>query len=794
MKQQPYPGRNGKSAILWILSHLSRCLILIFVLGSLCLADEIQFNRDVRPILASHCFACHGPDAATREADLRLDLEREAKAKRDPQIIVARNPSASALLMRVHSTDDDVVMPPVEYEKPLSAAQKQILTRWIEQGAPWDDHWSYVKPQKFKPPEVDRQWVHNALDHFIVERIEQLRGKLRPSPIADRATLIRRLSFDLRGTPPSVSEVNAFVESGDYEAVVDAMLASSQFGERMGMYWLDLVRYADTGGYHSDVPVPITPYRDYVIKSFNDNLPFDQFTREQLAGDLLPDPTQQQIIATGYNRLNKTTEEGGAQPGEYLTKSAADRVRTTSGTWLGLTLGCCECHDHKYDPFTTKDFYSFVACFADIDEKGVYSGRREPEIKVASAPQARQLEKLSAEIVRLELQMKGVLPIETLQQRIKELQQQQAAIEKQFVRTMITRSVSPAEIRILPRGDWLDLSGPVVQAAVPEFFQPPPTAESKPVSRLDLANWITDESNPLTSRVFVNRLWKLFFGRGLSARLDDLGVQGDWPTHPELLDYLAIGFMESGWNVKQTVKLIVMSRTYQQQSLVRPADRMLDPTNQWFARQSRWRLEAEFIRDNVLTVSGLLDKTIGGPSVFPYQPAGYWQYLNFPTRVWKADTGTNQYRRGLYTHWQRTFVHPAMLSLDAPTREECTASRSISNTPAAALTLLNDPTFLEAARALAALVIQQGGETDREQIHWLFKRALSRDVSKSEREAIESLLEESRFHFQSNPQAAQQLQTNGQLVLAPSLDLNEVSAWTMVCRVVLNLNETITRN
>jgi len=462
---------------------------------------------------------------------------------------------------------------------------------------------------------------------------------------------------------------------------------------------------------------------------------------------------------------------------------------------LGLTLGCCECHDHKYDPFTTKDFYSFVACFADIEEKGVYGGqKREPEIKVASAPQARQLEKLAAEIASIELRIQQESPNEPLQQRIKELQLQQSAIEKQFVRTMITRSVSPAEIRILPRGDWLDHSGPVVQAAVPEFFQPRQAAGQEPFSRLDLANWITDETNPLTSRVFVNRLWKLFFGRGLSASLDDLGVQGKWPIHPELLDYLAVRFMESGWNVKQAVKLIVMSRTYQQQSFVRPADKNMDPTNEFFARQSRWRLEAEFIRDNVLTVSGLLDKTIGGPSIFPYQPAGYWQYLNFPTRVWKADTGTSQYRRGLYIHWQRTFVHPAMLSLDAPTREECTASRSISNTPAAALTLLNDPTFLEAARALAVLVIEQGGETDREQIQWLFKRVLSRVDSKAEREAVKLLLEESRAYFQKNSQAAQQLQTNGQLKLAKSVDLNEASAWTMICRVVLNLNETITRN
>ena len=780
---------------------LSRCknsmlvCSLLFFAKLNALADEVQFNRDIRPILANHCFACHGPDAAQRQAELRLDLESAAKADRDPQVIVAHNTKSSELVNRINTEDHDLVMPPVEFDRPLSAKQKMLLTQWIEQGAVWEDHWAFVPPTRPPLPTVKQEWANNVVDQFVVARLQQLNSALRPSPIASRATLIRRLSFDLRGLPPTREEVMGFVTSGDFESVVDTMLASEQFGERLGMYWLDLVRYADSGGYHSDVPIHISPYRDYVIQAFNENMPFDQFTREQLAGDLLRQPTQRQIIATGYNRLNKTTEEGGAQPGEYLTKYAADRVRTTAGTWLGLTLGCCECHDHKYDPFTTRDFYRFVACFADIEEKGVYGGsNRNPEIKVATAPQAKQLSELEKQLTLLQLQLTDVTQAAAAQKKIDANKAKQAAIEKQFVRTMITRSVEPKVIRILPRGDWLNSSGTVVTSGVPEHFVQETNIREQRFTRLDLANWIVAKENPLTSRVFVNRLWKMFFGRGLSSRLDDLGIQGEWPTHPALLDYLSVQFVDSDWNVKQIIKLIVMSRTYQQSSRLRPIDISADPTNLYFARQSRWRLEAEFIRDNVLSVSGLLDSTIGGPSVFPYQPAGYWRYLNFPTRTWKSDSGTSQYRRGLYTHWQRTLVHPAMLSLDAPTREECTATRSISNTPAAALTLLNDPTFVEAARALAAGVVQMGGESENDRIRWLFLQVLSRPDTQQERRAVAQMLQTARDHYTNDPLAAAQLQTNGFFKLAATANVIEVSAWTMACRVVLNLSETITRN
>ncbi|MEC9094986.1 MAG: DUF1549 and DUF1553 domain-containing protein, partial [Planctomycetota bacterium] len=524
-----------------------------------------------------------------------------------------------------------------------------------------------------------------------------------------------------------------------------------------------------------------------VIKSFNDNLPFDQFTIEQLAGDLLPEPTEWQMIATGYNRLNKTTEEGGAQPGEYIVKYAADRIRTTSGAWLGITLGCAECHDHKYDPFTSKDFYSFGAFFSDIQEVGQYrGGNREPEIRVATLPQRRELIQLEAEILKARAQQDQI--------KIEKLTNAKVAIENQFVKTMITKSVSPKEIRILPRGDWLNKTGAVVVPEVPASLRHQTLENDRRLTRLDLANWIVDDENPLTSRVFINRVWKLLFGRGISPRLDDFGVQGEPPTHPELLDFLANRFVESDWDIKGMIKYIVMSHTYQQSSLVSDKAARVDPENELFARQLRWRLDAEFIRDTALSTSGLLDRTIGGPSVFPYQPAGYWQYLNFPTRSWKADNGRQQYRRGLYVHWQRTFVHPSMLAFDAPTREECVAQRSVSNTPAAALTLLNDPSFVEAARALGQKVLQEGGATDLERIHWLFQTVLSRQATAAEIIKVTELLEQLKAQYTMDPKSAAQLQNVGQFKLAIGVDIAQASAWAMLGRALLNVNEAIYRN
>ena len=765
----------------------------LIVPGSVWAGEKaISFNRDVLPILANHCFACHGPDAEQRQADLRLDLEAAAKADRDGSFVIhGTRPSDSLLLTRIQEEDAELQMPPPQFQKPLTDQQKATLRQWIKEGANWDSHWAFKTLRKPDVPKITEGQLSNDIDRFLVAQLMQSGIEITQSEAADKVTLIRRLSFDLRGIPPTLEEVTAFVSQGQsYESMVEAFLASSSYGERMTQFWLDLVRYADSGGYHSDVTVHISPYRDYVIQSFNSNMPFDQFTIEQLAGDLLDEPTQWQIIATGYNRLNKTTEEGGAQPGEYIVKYAADRIRTTSGAWLGITLGCAECHDHKYDPFTARDFYSFGAFFADIQEVGQYTGgRREPEIHVPTLPQR-------AELARLDAELKQATESGEVG-KIESLTKAKAEIEKQFVRTMITKSVAPKEIRILPRGDWLNKTGVVVTPAYPTALSHlgSPSQESMDrLDRLDLARWIVAKDNPLTSRVFVNRIWKMLFGRGISPRLDDFGAQGEAPTHPKLLDYLAVRFIDSGWDVKGLIKFIVSSHAYQQSSLVTEQAASLDPENVYFARQLRWRLDAEFIRDTALFTSGLLDKTVGGPSAFPYQPAGYWQYLNFPTRSWKADRGSQQYRRGLYTHWQRTFVHPSMLAFDAPTREECTAQRSVSNTPSAALALLNDPTYVEAARALAQRVLKEGGDTDVERINWLFMTVLSRYPTAADLPQVAELLAQCKTQYTMDLKSATELQEVGDFQLEAGIDISEASAWAMVSRVLLNVNEAIFRN
>ncbi|MEX2187427.1 MAG: PSD1 and planctomycete cytochrome C domain-containing protein, partial [Pirellulales bacterium] len=786
----------------------------------------IEFNRDIRPILSENCFACHGPDPAKRESGLRFDVEDDSKRELDSgdRAIVPGDPQASALLARVTSDDEDVRMPPLETEKRLTEQQIDLLRRWIADGAPWQGHWAYQPIRRPPLAEVSLAEVPpgeeplGAIDTYILARLE--REKLEPSPTADRVTLLRRLSFDLVGLPPTPAEVDAFVadESPDaVERAIDRLLAAPQYGEHMAVYWLDLVRYADSCGYHSDNDQPISPYRDYVIAAFNANMPFDQFTREQLAGDLLPSATLAQRVATGYNRLNKTTEEGGAQAAEYIEKYAADRVRTTAGVWLAQTLGCAECHDHKYDPISTRDFYSFAAFFADVKETGTYlGGRREPEIPVPTPIEQQRLDDLQAQIAAIDGRLESATPDDlktngetaaSLKQRRNRLAAERTKIEKQLNRTMVTVSVPPREMRVLPRGNWQDRSGPVVSSALPEslakFALPNtsslPPRESDRLSRLDLANWIVAADNPLPARVLANRLWKMFHGVGLSKRLDDFGVQGEWPTHPKLLDCLAAELLDSHWDVKHVVRKIVSSRTYRQSSV--PTQQMLerDPLNRLVARQGRWRLEAEVVRDNALAVSGLLSFRIGGRSVKPYQPAGYWQHLNFPQRTWKADVGENQYRRGLYTHWQRTYLHPSLLALDATPREECTAERPTSNTPKAALALLNDPTYVEAARALAVRVLRETADndaatTDSNRIRYVWREVLSRRPTDAETQVVQHLLADHAAYFRANPAAAAKLIATGQSAAPADLPPTDLAAWTSVARTLLNLQEATTRN
>lgn len=1008
------------------LMHLIMFGLLLTMALQTTAAERLSFDRDIRPILSDKCFACHGPDPAQRQAELRLDTKGGAfSAPSGYPIIVPGEPENSELVARITHADIEQRMPPQSSNRQPTQEQIDTLIQWIAEGAEWEEHWVYNLPERFEPPTVkNSDWVRNPIDRFILGRLEA--EGLEPSQSADKRMLIRRLNFDLTGLLPKPAEVEQFLrdERPDaYEALVNSLLSKPQYGERMAIYWLDLVRYADTSGYHSDESVSVWPYRDYVIRAFNDNMPFNQFTLENLAGDLLPNPTREQKVASGYNRLNQTTAEGGAQAKEYLAIYAADRVRTTASVWLGATLGCAQCHDHKFDPYTAKDFYSFAAFFADVEGPGVYGGGSKwaPVVTLPTPAQQTALQEIEDELAKLrqvfeasspaleavqarwEAEILSLLPstepadfawiddaqnnggrtdgvwefvgkneapvfskrlsrrqtakpaqtlqhsfrganrkftlaegdklfayvwidpaappetlmlqwndgnwehrafwgedkisfggigkdtpahkpmgalpaagewvrlevepadvglepgsvlngiafvqhggttywdvagiattrgseekhthtepiikaiqvdafVRTTSQRkqiaaeyrriapaldgirneLAALEKQKTAIEAEIPYSLTTASAQPRTTRVLPRGNWMDDSGEIVEPAIPAFLGNLKMKNRRP-TRLELANWVVSKDNPLTARAFVNRLWALFFGTGLSRVLDDLGAQGEPPVHPELLDWLALEFMESGWNVKHIVKHIVTSNTYRQSSKPTEVLREQDAYNRLLARQSRWRLDAEVVRDTALQLSGILVPKIGGPSVRPYQPKGYYSNLNFPKRTYVHDTGESQYRRGLYTHWQRTFLHPSLMAFDAPSRQECTAERATSNTPMQALTLLNDPTYVEAARVFAARIISEGGETPTERVNWAYQWALSRLPQPKELEIMTALYEKHQAEFTADLEAAEVLTTTGEAPMTQGIEPDELAAWTSVARVILNLHETITR-
>jgi hypothetical protein len=808
---------------------------------------SLEFNRDIRPILADHCFACHGPDPGQRKADLRLDTEEGAFADRGGYTVLQRGkPDASELIKRISSAGKKGQMPPPKSPKQLSAAHIAILRQWVEEGANYQKHWSLIKTNRPTLPEIrnPQSTTNNPIDAFIRDRL--VREGLQAAPEADRRTLLRRLSFDLLGLPPAPEDVEAFVQDKSpkaYENAVDRLLNSKHYGERMALYWLDVVRFADTAGYHSDNHRDIAPYRDYIIDAFNANKPFNHFVVEQLAGDLLPNATNEQKIASGFNRLLMTTEEGGAQAKEYAAKYASDRVRNTATIFLGLTLGCCECHDHKFDPLTQKDFYRFAAFFADVKEKPV--GRQDQDRLPTPAQDAKIKEldgriaafqksltdtpaDFEGKVTKWEESLKGntkglpkpvaaVLALEpdkrtpahkkvladhyrtiapelaVIRKQIADVQREKDDLLKNVPSTLVTTSVAPRMVRVLKRGNWLDESGEIVKPGTPGTLAAL-NFKGERASRLDLGNWLASTDNPLTARVFVNRLWKLFYGQGLVKTLDDFGSQGLPPTHPELLDWLAVEFMQSGWDVKKLVKLMVTTDTYKQSSMVNEKLKHVDPYNLLLARQARFRLDAEMVRDNALAVSGLLVRKIGGPSARPYQPAGYWAMLNFPTREWMNDQGEGLYRRGLYTYWCRTFPHPSLVAFDAPSREECTVERPRSNTPLQALVLLNDPIYVEAARVFAGRMIRGGGKTPAERIQFAYRHALNRKAEPAEEKLLVAVYNKHLEQYRKDPDSARKVLTIGAAPRDQDVDFTELAAATSIARIVLNLHETITRN
>lgn len=675
-------------------------------------ASAVDFQRDVRTILARKCFACHGPDEHARKANLRLDSFEGATGKGGgyPGIVAGKS-AQSRVIARV--TDTRRPMPPAG--EPLNAKEIDTLRRWIDEGAVYTRHWSFEKPVRHELPKVsDPKWPANGIDHFVLARLDK--EGLKPSPEADRHTLVRRLSLDLTGLPPSPMMVDEFLRDRSpqaYERLVDRLLAMPQYGERWARVWLDLARYADTQGYEKDNRRTIWPYRDWVVKAFNDNLPFDQFTVRQIAGDLLPDSRQSDLIATGFHRNTMTNTEGGTDDEEFRDLAVKDRVATTGQVWMGLTWGCAQCHSHKYDPLSHKEFYQLYAFFNQSEDSDKPDDRPVLRMEKISSPIMRELE-----------------------------------------------SDKRRKTHIHERGNFLN-PGAEVQAAVPEAFHP--MAAGAPSTRLGLAQWLVSRDNPLTARVQVNRYWARLWGRGLVESEEDFGTQGLAPSHPELLDWLATEFVRLNWDMKALLKTIVMSAAYRQSSEVAPALLDKDPYNRLLARGARYRLDAEVVRDQALALSGLLSAKVGGPPVMPWQPEGIWQVV-YNGETWRTSAGEDRYRRGLYTFMRRTAPYPAMITYDAPTGETCTIRRVRTNTPLQALASLNDPVSMEAAQQLGLRILREAGGSDKARAERMLQRILVRPPSKDEVARVLNLHKEATAELKAGGEGARKLLNYGKVL------------------------------
>jgi len=995
----------------------------------------LDFGRDIRPILSDRCFACHGPDDLERKGRLRLDHRDNAiqPAKSGAAAIVPGKPEESELIKRLVTHDVDDVMPPPKTGKTVTSGQVDLFRRWIAQGAPYREHWSFIPPERppvpTPPATAEVASRANPIDAFIADRLGQ--ENLRIAPEADRSTLVRRATLDLTGLPPSPEEIDAFLADASpkaYENLVDRLLDSPRYGERMAVDWLDAARYADTHGYHLDSGRDMTAWRDWVIRAFNDNKPFDQFTVEQLAGDLLPDATVDQKVASGFNRNHMINYEGGAIAEEYHYAYLVDRVNTTATVWLGLTMACSQCHDHKYDPLSKTDYYKFLAFFNNVPESGLDGnrGNASPTLKLATPEQSQRLAALNLAVADVEKALTDSNP---------EIEAAQAAWESSILRSTgaawtraviaETQSTGGSPFRLLDDGSMLatgpnpgqdtytisvsnpfphataiqlevlpdpslgnegpgrsengnfvlssirvaDPTAPVpIQTATADFSQNgypiahtlddkpesgwavygstgkphtavfefgtppargkltvtlgfqsgfpqhaigrfrfslsesptphptvtvpadvrdalaiaaesrnpeqrkkieqhyrdkisplhrqrkeavaaakkardefdrqipstmvmaemqkprdtfirmrgaydqlgekvsagtpgalPPLPDGELPNRLGLARWLVSPQHPLTSRVAVNRLWQMFFGTGMVKTAEDFGSQGDWPSHPELLDWLSREFIESGWNIKKLQRLILTSATYRQSSRAEPKLFQRDPENRLVARGARFRLQAEFIRDQALALSGLLKGQIGGKSVSPYQPAGLWEELsmredsrNFSAQFFELSKGADLYRRSMYTFWKRSSPPPQMSTFDAPDRETCTVRRPRTNTPLQALVLLNDPTYIEASRKFAERLLNRTG-SDADRVAWAFRLATARIPSAQEKAILLRVLEQQRAHYQANRQAAEELLATGEAPRDLTLDAAELAAWTLLSSTILNLDETVTK-
>lgn len=825
------------------LSHILSWLV-IGIAGE----STIDFSSDIKPILTANCIQCH--DEKKHESGLRLDLGGGLLAGGDGgSIVVPGNSRESRLLNILHGADQATEKMPPEGRPPLSEQQIDAIALWIDAGAlipdsertltANSDHWSFQPLKHFSHPEVAHATsiaISNPIDRFVLARLES--DGIAPSVQAELSTLIRRLSLDLRGVTPTPEEVIAFEQDGSpvgYEQLVDRYLASPEYGERWGRHWLDLARYADSNGFTRDFERQVWKYRDWVIQAINEGMPFDQFTVEQLAGDMMPEPTLAQLIATGFHRNTLTNDEGGTDPEQFRVDAIADRVDTTGLVYLGLTLGCARCHHHKYDPISQREYYQVFAFLNNCDEpqvdaptqaeidSGVVALRSTIRSQIAEKEKqlaehqtellAKQIEweatitpkfyrtlpgpaqvslevkpatrddgqkKLVAELYRMTDEARNAFPL------VKQIAELQAASPVIATSLILRERVEGRQTRIHRRGNFLD-EGAAVQSNVPAVL-PPLNDNGKKASRLDFAKWLVDPINPLTPRVTVNRYWMSFFGRGLVETENDFGVQGAHPTHPELLDWLAIQFVESGWDTKLLHRLIVTSATYRQASNVRPELAEMDPANKLLARQSRVRLDAEIVRDSALSASGLLAHKLGGPSVHPPQPDGVYQFTQ-DSKPWKTDVGEDRYRRGMYTFIWRSSPYPALGVFDAADANTTCTRRGRSNTPLQSLTLANDIQFVECARNLASEVLNQTQLGPEARAALLFRHCLVRLPNTLELQRLLQFIGLQRLAFAGQPTHA------AALVASESADPQSIehAAWTAAARVLMNLDEFVTR-
>jgi hypothetical protein len=754
-------------------------------------AEPVTFNRDIRPILSNSCFKCHGPDLKKAGLDLQSSSSATKKLESGEAAIVPSKHDASAMWKRVTSKDETQRMPPKG--EPLKPDQIAKLQTWIDSGAVYEAHWSYVAPRKPPEPKVkNRQWVRNPIDLHVLAKLEK--EGLTPTPEAEKAVLLRRVSLDLTGLPPTLEEVEAFLRDKSpqaYEKAVDRLLGSKHYGEHMASWWLDMARYADTNGYEKDERRSIWPYRDWVINAFNRDLSFDQFTIEQLAGDLLPKPTIDQKIATGFHRNTLVNTEGGTDDEEFRVAAVVDRVNTTMSVWMGTTFACAQCHNHKFDPFSQKEYYQLFAFFNGTTDQG---RGLEPQLAV---PTDEEQERKAASKLKMARQVAHLLTGDPIVSAglVRPVKEQITSIQK------LMGGIKPATTLVLaempkPRATFIQIRGnhknpgAQVTAGVPAKLHPLKMEKGQPLNRFTLARWLVSPENPLVGRVTMNRIWARYFGRGLVETSEDFGIKGELPTHPELLDYLATELVVQKWSLKAIQKQIVMSASYCQSTKVSPKVLERDPFNRLFARGPRFRMDAEMVRDNALAVSGLLNRKIGGPSVFPFQPDGIWAAPYSGDRWVLSDNG-NQFRRGLYTFWRRSSPYAAFMAFDAPSREVSCERRPRTNTPLQALATLNDRVFVECSNGLARRMATQPNG-DQERVIYGFKLCVSRAPTDSEVKLLTQLYRESLEKYRKDSTSAKKMALI--LGLAPAkIDLAELAAWTVVANVLLNLDETITK-